>query len=98
LGGFRFRTPRRPGGLARLALGPRRRDGGHDPVGGHTARLPADASAQAGQGAHVAVFEGPLACLPRRIRGVQRRQGPQGDLDRLFAVGGHGRAVGAVPA
>lgn len=34
------------------------------------------------QAAHVAVFEGPL--------------GPQGDLDRLFAVGGHGRAVRAV--
>lgn len=34
------------------------------------------------QGAHVTVFEGPL--------------GPQGDLNRLFAVGGHGRAVRAV--
>ena len=98
------------GGLGRLGLPPRRRDGRHHLVGGHPARLPAEASAQADQAAHIAVLEGPLACLPRR-EASRRRQGPEGDLDRLLAVpacrvaelrgagrGGHGRAFRAVPA
>gem|GEM_PF-1613790 len=67
-----FDDPGRRGLLGRLRLAPRRRDGAHDPVGGHPAR----------QGAHAFVFEGPL--------------GPQGDLDRLFAVGGYVAAVAGV--
>jgi len=48
---FRRSSATRAGRGTLGGLGPGRRDGGHDPVGGHTAR----------QGANVAVLEGSLA-------------------------------------
>lgn len=37
-----------------------------------------------------------MTCVtPARVMTSRRRQGPQGDLDRLLAVGGHRGAVGA---